>query len=197
MQIGKQPSTNSTKGEYLSQFTAFFHPYIDDINDVEPDRNCGFHCISSALEWGQDASYDVQRQLHTEIHQHEELFFKLFYVTVSYVSNSLFVKYLGVQGKEKWMLIPDMGYPTASRYSVVFVSLSMKMNITFFPLLIAPPPYTSRHTIIVVDFVNCNHWIQVKLRLDCPLALVTDRWRKNCSIDVKTWESAYVGRFRH
>ncbi|XP_058733832.1 uncharacterized protein LOC131605502 [Vicia villosa] len=49
MPIGKQHSTNSAKGKYLSQFPAFFHPYIDDSVNVEPDGDCGFRCISSAL----------------------------------------------------------------------------------------------------------------------------------------------------
>ncbi|XP_058734083.1 uncharacterized protein LOC131605790 [Vicia villosa] len=71
------------------------------------------------------------------------------------------------------------------RYNVISVSVSMKMNITFFLLLIAPPPYTSRHTIIVVGFVDGNHWVQVKLRPDSPLPPDTDRWRKNCSNDAK------------
>ncbi|XP_058786021.1 uncharacterized protein LOC131660734 [Vicia villosa] len=59
MLIGKQPSINSAKSKYLSQFLAFFHPYIDDIVNVELDGNYGFHCISSALGWGEDACYDV------------------------------------------------------------------------------------------------------------------------------------------
>ena len=79
------------------------------------------------------------------------------------------------------MSIPDMGYPIASRYSVVFVSISIRLNITFFPLLIAPPPYTSRHKIIVVGFVNRNYWVQIKLKPDCPLPLVNKRWSENFS----------------
>ncbi|XP_058722831.1 uncharacterized protein LOC131594663 [Vicia villosa] len=146
---------------------------------------------------GEEACYDVRRQLHTQIQQHADLFSKLFYDTVSDVSNLLLVKHLGFQGKEKWMTIPDMGYPVDFKYSVVFVYLSMLMNITFFPLLIAPPPYTSRHTIVVVDFVNSNHWVHIKLRPDCPLPPVTDCWKNNCSINAKAWESAYAGRFRH
>ncbi|XP_058762437.1 uncharacterized protein LOC131635808 [Vicia villosa] len=111
--------------------------------------------------------------------------------------NTMLKLQLEYEGKEKWMMIPDMGYPIASKYSVVFVSISMLMNITFFPLLIAPPPYTSRHTIIVIGFVNHNHWVQVKLRPVCPLPPITDRWRKNYSDNAKTWESAYAGRLRH
>ncbi|XP_058751096.1 protein FAR1-RELATED SEQUENCE 5-like [Vicia villosa] len=74
---------------------------------------------------------------------------------------------LGLQGKEKWMTIRDMSYNIASKYSVIFVSLSMLMNIT------------------------------VKLRPDCPLPPVTDYWRENCPNNAKAWESAYAGRFRH
>ncbi|XP_058733977.1 uncharacterized protein LOC131605661 [Vicia villosa] len=149
MPIGKQPSTKSAKEKYLSQFPSFFHPYINDIVDVESDGNYGYRSVSD-------------------------------------VSSSLVVTHLGDQDMEKWMSIPDMGYSIASRYSVVFVSLSMAMNTTFFPLLIAPPSYTSRHAIIAVGFVNRNHWVQIKLRPDCPLPPVTAHWRKNCSNDAKS-----------
>ncbi|XP_058773621.1 uncharacterized protein LOC131647810 [Vicia villosa] len=143
--IGKQPSTKSAKGEYLSQFPAFFHSYINDIVDVVPDGNCGFRFISSALGWGEDAFYDVRRQLHTQIQQHANLFSKLFYDTVSDVSTSLLVKHLGEHGKEKWMSIPDMSYCIASRYIQCCICFSFDVNEHnfFFPLHIAPPPYTS------------------------------------------------------
>ena len=52
MSIGKKLSTKSSRAEYLSQFPTFFHPYFDDIIDVENDGNCGFGCISSLLGWG-------------------------------------------------------------------------------------------------------------------------------------------------
>ena len=112
--------------------------------------------------------------MDTHIHQHETLFSKVFYDTVSYVRNSLIVKHLGPQGREKWMSIPDMGYPIACRYGVVFVSLSMRINTTFFPLHIPPPLYTSRHTIVAVSFVNDNHWVLLKLKPGCPLSPVIE-----------------------
>ncbi|CAL5186690.1 unnamed protein product [Lathyrus oleraceus] len=95
------------------------------------------------------------------------------------------------------MTISDMGYPIACMYNVIFISLSKRLNITFFPLSLASPMYASRHKIIVVSFVNDNHWVQVKLKPDSPLPPVTYRWRQNCTEDAKTWESAYVGRIRH
>lgn len=95
------------------------------------------------------------------------------------------VEHLGVQDIDKWMVVPDMSYHIACRYNVIFVSLSKGLNITFSPLALAPPMYMRRHKIIVVGFLNNNHWIHVKLKFDCPLPLVTDRWKHNCTEDAK------------
>ncbi|XP_058755819.1 uncharacterized protein LOC131629037 [Vicia villosa] len=116
---------------------------------------------------------------------------------VKYVNETWLVPY-----KERFVAawtnkVTHLGNTATNRYSVVFVSLSMKLNNTFFPLLIAPPMYTSRHTIIAIVFVNNNHWVQIKLKPDCPLPPVTPRWRQNCSDDAKAWESAYAGRFKY
>ena len=185
MSSQRQPCTASSRHIYLSQYPGFLHPYIDDIIDVGDDGNCGFRAIAALLGWGEKSWTLIQTQLDTQIHQLPKLFSKLFYDTVDEVRNSLKVEHLGVQGREKWMTIPDMGYPIATRYNVVFVSLSMTLNNTFFPLTIAPSMYTSRHKIIVVGFVNNNHWVQVKLKPDSPLPPVTDRWRQNCTEDAK------------
>lgn len=71
------------------------------------------------------------------------------------------------------MTVHDIGYPIACRYNVVFVSRSKRLNITFFPLTLAPPMYTSKHKTIIVGFVNDNDWVHVKLKPDSPLSLVT------------------------
>src|SRR3954471_11911767 len=73
-------------------------------------------------------------QLDAQVHQHSQLFSKLLYDTIFTIRNLLRVNHLGVQGRDKWMTIPDMSYPIASRYNVVFVSLSKRLNISSFPL---------------------------------------------------------------
>lgn len=84
------------------------------------------------------------------------------------------------------MMIPYMGYLIACRYTVVFVSLSKRHDITFFPLTLAPHMSTSKHKVTIVGFVNNNHWVQVKLKPDYPLPPTTERWRQNCTEDAKT-----------
>lgn len=81
---------------------------------------------------------------------------------------------MGVQDRDKWMTILDMGYHVASRYNVILVSLSKNIKITLFSPVVSPPIYVSRHKPIAVDFVNNGHWIYVKLKLDCPLPSVVD-----------------------
>ncbi|CAL5209821.1 unnamed protein product [Lathyrus oleraceus] len=78
-----------------------------------------------------------------------------------------------------------MGDLISCSYNIVFVSLSRRLNITFFSLTLTPPMYTSMHKIIVVGFISKNHWVQVKLKPDCPLSSVTDRWRQNYTEDAK------------
>lgn len=66
----------------------------------------------------------------------------------------------------KWMIVPDMGYVIACRYNVILVLLSLKQNITFFPLRRQPPIDSSLHHIICIGHVNGNHFINYTLS-DC------------------------------
>jgi len=59
------------------------------------------------------------------------------------------------------MFVPNMGYVIASRYNVVFVLLSLKQNISFFPLKIQPYKDSFMHRIICIGHVNGNHFVQV------------------------------------
>lgn len=84
------------------------------------------------------------------------MYSNLFYDTVHEVRSVLWAASFGAQGREKWMIISDMGYHIVFKYGVILVSLPMKLNITFFSLLIAPRIALSRHKIIAINFVDNN-----------------------------------------
>ncbi|XP_058742955.1 uncharacterized protein LOC131615809 [Vicia villosa] len=184
---------------YLSQFPIFLHKYIDDIIDVDDDGNCGFRAIGALLEMGEESWPLVREQLDVEVSQQQQLYSKVFHDTISSVRSSLKVDSLGPQNSDKWMMIPEIGYCIASRYNVIFVSLSKNLNanFTFFPLLRSPCKTVSSHEIFAIGFVNNNHWVQVKLKPNCPLPPITDEWRQNCSIGAREWETTYARRIRH
>lgn len=156
----------SSKLKYLSQFPIFLHQYIDDIVD---DGNYGFRDIMSLLGWGEKSWPLIQMELDIEVYQHCQLYSNLLYGMVPKVRSALWFDGFGVQGREKWMAIPDMGYPIVSRYIVILVSLSMSLNITFLLLVIASCITSSRHKMIAIGFVNNKHLVQVKLKPNCPL----------------------------
>lgn len=118
-----QACSMSSKLKYLSHFPFFLHQYIYDIVDMGDDENCGFRAIATLLRWGKESWPLIRTQLDTEVYQHHQLFSSLFYNIVSEVMSALQVDGFGVQGREKWMTVPDMGYPIASRYSVILFSL--------------------------------------------------------------------------
>ena len=134
----------SSKLKYLSQFPIFLYQYIDDIVDVRGDGNYGFRAITVLLGWEKKYWHWIHTQLDTEVYQHRQLYSNLFYDTVPKVRSALWVDGFGVQGREKWTTISDMGYPIAYRTIVIFVSLSSNIDITFIPLLVSPSMSVSR-----------------------------------------------------
>ncbi|XP_050897839.1 uncharacterized protein LOC127104715 [Lathyrus oleraceus] len=122
--------------------------YIDDIVDVGDNGNCGFSGYCNFTWMGLRV--------------------------LAFGSDA--IDRFGVQDRDKWMKIPDMGYLIVSRYSVILVSFSMNFNITFFLLVIALCITSSRHEMIEIGFNKNNHWVQVKLKSNCPLSPVIDRW---------------------
>ncbi|XP_050875849.1 uncharacterized protein LOC127079505 [Lathyrus oleraceus] len=180
----------SLKLKYLSQFPVFLHQYIDDIVDMEDNGNYGFRVIPTLHGWNEESWHLIQMHLDIEVYQHHQLYFNLFYETVPEVRSAFLVDGFGVHGREKWMMIPDMGYLIASIYNVIPLSLSTNLDITFFPLVIVPCISSSSHKMIALGFVNNNHWVQVKLKPNCPLPPVTERCRQNCSEVAKACESA-------
>jgi len=59
------------------------------------------------------------------------------------------------------MTIPDIGYVIVSRYNIILVSLSLKQNITIFPLRSKPPNDVNLHQVICVRHVYGSHFVQV------------------------------------
>jgi len=57
------------------------------------------------------------------------------------------------------MTIPDMGYVIASRYNIILVCLSLKQNITIFPLRSKPPSGLSLHRLICIGHVYGSHFV--------------------------------------
>ncbi|KAL5153710.1 hypothetical protein HKD37_19G053209 [Glycine soja] len=98
---------------------------------------------------------------------------------------------------DKWMDITDMGYVIASKYNVIFVSLSQQQSMTLFPLRSQPPADSLVHRIICISHVYDNHFVQVYLKDRCPLPPVALLWPSNCHPQTKQWQTPYISRMQH
>ncbi|KAL5184309.1 hypothetical protein HKD37_17G048031 [Glycine soja] len=67
------------------------------------------------------------------------------------LKRSLLVDGLSMVITDKWMNITDMRYVIVSRYNVILVSLSLRQNMTFFPLRSQPPTDSSVHRVFLRD----------------------------------------------
>ncbi|KAL5142095.1 hypothetical protein HKD37_09G025334 [Glycine soja] len=106
----------------LDQFHVNLHSYISNIFDVTSD-------VEALLGMGEDSwplSWDNGDE-YANIFGGYDHFYQ--------IKQSLLVGHVGV---DKWMNVLDMGYVIVCRYNVIFVLLSLKQNISFFPLKSQP-----------------------------------------------------------
>jgi len=94
------------------------------------------------------------------------------------------------------MTIPDMGYLIASRYNIILVCLSLKQNITIFPLHTAPPTDVSLHRLLCIGHVYDSNFVQVKMVDDCFIPTADILRCTHCYPEARFWLSYYVSRIQ-
>ncbi|KAH1261765.1 hypothetical protein GmHk_02G004560 [Glycine max] len=177
----------------LDQFQPIMHDFIDKIVDVKADGNCGYRSIVVLLGMGQDSWSVVRNHMLKELANFSEDYIKLFSGTERFeeLRMSLLVT------RDKWKYITDMGHVIASRYDVIFVSLSKQQSMTFFPLRSQSLANSSLHHIICIGHVYGNHFVEVYLKERCPLPPVSLLWSSNCHPQAKSWPNPYISRMQH
>ncbi|GJX86349.1 MEI2-like protein 2 [Tanacetum coccineum] len=138
-----------------------FHPYISisSLQDVKPDGNCGFRSVALGLGLPEDhwprIRSDLVRQLESRQHQYRSIFGTRGYNQI----------YSSVRLAGEWMdNNPTLVLVIASAYNKLVVSLSNDGGCaTSFPLW-SSPPQSDSNEIIVIAYVNGDHYIRFGLR---------------------------------
>ncbi|KAL5184712.1 hypothetical protein HKD37_17G048373 [Glycine soja] len=183
----------------LDQFHLFVHDSIENIMDLKADGNCGYHAIVALLGMGEDSWSLVCNHLLKELTKWSDEYINLFCGIDRFEElKSLnkchpYIWFIQVT-MDKWIDIIDMGYVIASRYNVILVSLSLQQSMTFFPLRSQPPTNSFVHHIICIGHVFGNHFVQVYLRVCCPLLPLALLWSRNCHPQAKQWPTSYISR---
>ncbi|XVE67998.1 hypothetical protein DITRI_Ditri09bG0033100 [Diplodiscus trichospermus] len=181
---------------YLDSFPLQIQKYVVKIIDVLPDGHCGFRSIAGLLGFGSDGWLKVRQDLIEELCN-----YRSYYVNF-YGSNEVFDELLDTLSCFKvaapyknWMTLPEMGHLIASRYDVVLVHISAKQCMTYLPLR-STPPSPSEHRIIVIGFVNDNHFVQVLMDSTSPIPPIACNWYKFRHDNALGWETPYQARIK-
>ncbi|KAL7236169.1 hypothetical protein ACSBR1_019437 [Camellia fascicularis] len=179
---------------FVGEFPKSLRPYIQRVEDVVTDGNCGFRAIAKLMGFGEDGWLRVRNDLLKELRTHLDHYKSLFLgqekvdeliTTLDYFKSN--------PGYDHWMIMPDMGHLISSSYNVVLFHMSSQQCLTFLPLRTIPMPVASRKE-ICIGFVNNNHFVQVFLVHGHPVPPIATNWRRYHLPTAAGWETAYSAR---
>ncbi|KAH6797774.1 hypothetical protein C2S52_022328 [Perilla frutescens var. hirtella] len=181
---------------FLDSFPLYIKPYVLGISDVKADGYCDFRAIAGLLGFGEDYWLRVREELIEELCNHRFYYVK-FYGSPECVTQLLeALSCSTIPALHKiWMILPDMGHLVALRYNVVLVHISKQQCLTYLPLQ-SNPPLKSQHKMIVIGFVNNNHFVQVLLDHASPIPPIMPNWKFSQLECAAEWNTPYLDRMR-
>lgn len=175
-----------------------FHTYIEHIQDVLPDGNCGFRAIAVGLGSDEYSWLDVRQQLILELDINARFYIPMFDTieTGAYASlrNRINWTYLAPAPYQHWMLMPEVGLLVAQRYGVIVQFLSNQGCLTIFPLWTGPNTCLPHRVVSIVHIPQ--HFIHVKLQGDCPMPPTPVLWKRYRNDVAGEWEDVYQSRLQ-
>ncbi|KAI3667900.1 hypothetical protein L6452_42970 [Arctium lappa] len=93
----------------------------------------------------------------------------------------------------RWIVMPEMGILTASRFNVILHVLSMEDSATYLPFRTHPSSSSQDESITIVH-VNGNHYIKVVLNRDYPMPTLVPHWTHHVLPDARSWIIPYKRR---
>ncbi|XP_022001698.1 uncharacterized protein LOC110899126 [Helianthus annuus] len=177
-----------------------YRPYITDIENVQPDGNCGFRSIARGLGMEQNDQWlFVRQQLLDEMIINEPLWRPMFCNIDNELYNDIYdsIYHLEVEPApyRKWMQLPYAGLLAAQKFGVIIQHFSNGGNQTYFPMFDGPTTCRD-HTTISIAFVKNNHFILLKLTNDCPMPPPNGLWSLYRTPEAIEWETLYASRIQ-
>ncbi|XP_076943685.1 uncharacterized protein LOC143614011 [Bidens hawaiensis] len=186
---------------YIGEIPKIFQPYVEDIENVDGDGNCGFRATAVALGYHQNDWASIRRSLIEEMVQYEQLYRLTFNDKNNTVDeyNAVFSSLnwfgKGFAPTQYWMIMPETGYLIANRFNVIFHFISKDNNSssTIFPLWRGPDQFPEKR-IITMALVHSNHYVAVKMQGEFPMGVTQKLWTLNRQTAASEWEQIYQSR---
>jgi histone-lysine N-methyltransferase SETD2 len=90
------------------------------------------------------------------------------------IGHALIPRSDGRAPRDKWFMIPDMGFSVAQKYNTRVVVLTCNgYSETYFPLEDEPP---NRDKLLCLGWVNDDHFMQIHLKPNSPIPQTIRMW---------------------
>ncbi|KAD3066808.1 hypothetical protein E3N88_34688 [Mikania micrantha] len=140
-------------------------PYVINIQDIEPDGNCGFRSVPVGLGFDENHWAFIRQQLLHELDFNADLYR---YVFNSYdpgssdvLRNTINRQQIAPAPAEHWMFMPHTGLVIAQRFGVIVHLFSSQGPQTIFPLWTSANSFP-RHKVVSLVHLDI-HYINVTL----------------------------------
>lgn len=200
----RRGSTQSLRNKFphIGSIPLFMHEWIDEIIDVKGDGYCGYRSVAVDRGKLEHEFPLIELDMIRELNQHRDAYISLYSGRERYdeileaLTPPTAIPKRGICPEKFWFTFPDMGHIVASYYKKPVVMLCEQEYGTceiFFPLRGKPLPNTSSQLTCLL-FVNGIHFLNVKLKPDCPLPQTCVQWRSHRTEEAAEWEDRYVDR---
>ncbi|KAC9819663.1 hypothetical protein E3N88_45211 [Mikania micrantha] len=146
-------------------------PYVINIQDVQPDGNCGFRSVAVGLGFDESHWSFIRQQLLHELDFNADLYRYVFnsYDPDSYhvLRNTINWQQIAPAPAEHWMFMPHTGLVIAQRFGVIVQLLSRGGPQTIFPLWTSANSLP-RHNVVSVIHLG-QHFVNVTLQGSYPM----------------------------
>ena len=170
-----------------------FRDYIDGIQNVIGDGNCGFRAVAVCLGLNEDKWLSIRHDLLEELHNDYSLYHGAFTSGFNELHESLCWN-TSPAYEPHYMIMPLTGYLIASKFRVIVHCLSHEQSMTCFPLRKGPEECQPHRTITLVN-VNGNHYMSVFLKENYPMPPTTPYWNAHRNSSASAWKAMYWSRF--
>ena len=165
-------------------------PYIEELQDVGADGNCGFRAVATSLGLHQGESGEIRKKLKREINRKRKIYEKLaqqtFFESLDDMLSRLTCR-TSPAPWEKWMQMPFLGDLIENSYSRPVFFYSYSQNLTFLTFFCPPndnPP------ICFCFWHNSAHFVSLRMKPGVfPVGKLVTHWKKHNTSEAKVWQT--------
>ncbi|KNE98973.1 hypothetical protein PSTG_07817 [Puccinia striiformis f. sp. tritici PST-78] len=147
--------------QYMSQVPDVFKKYIEDIYNPMGDGNCGFRCLTKALEYPEDGWFWVRQEMVKEVEGNIAFYSRILGgdASINKIIAALKVSELCANvSQSNWLNKMDHGQVIANTYSRPVIFISTESCGSFLPSRLGPKDDALILNPVYLLHVDGNHW---------------------------------------